>query len=78
MSKTAIKAIHKAISDLEVMIEDLNIKATDWRNWFDEKSDRWKESEKGEEANNQITEFECAVGDLERAKEALENAKGEA
>lgn len=67
MRKGAIKKVARLAAQIEDIIEDLNEVLENEQCYFDERSEEWQESEKGDE-------FQDRLYALEEFKDALENA----
>lgn len=67
MRKGAIKKVAKYVSRIEDIVADLNDILSDEQIYYEERSEEWQESDRGEEFQDVI----CAV---EEFRDALENA----
>lgn len=67
MRKGALNRVKKYKSKIEDMIADLEVIIDEEQGYFDERSDEWQESDKGEEFSDRIYA-------IEEFKDALENA----
>lgn len=66
MRKGAIKKVAKYVHRINDIIEDLNEIISNEQAYFDERSDEWREGEKGEEFSDRIYQ-------VEGLRDALEN-----
>ena len=82
LNKAKVEAImlkvSNAKSDLESASMELDSIQNSLQESFDEKSDNWQESDKGEVAQEEIDRFETIKDTLDEAISAIENACGEA
>lgn len=67
MRKGALNRVKKYKSKIDDIIADLEVLIEEEQGYFDERSDEWQESEKGEEFSDRIYA-------IEEFKDALENA----
>lgn len=67
MRKGAIKKVARLATQIEGIIEDLNEVLENEQSYFDERSEEWQESEKGDE-------FQDRLYALEEFKDALDDA----
>lgn len=67
MRKGAIKKVARLAAQIEDIIEDLNEVLNNEQCYFDERSEEWQESEKGDE-------FQDRLYSLEEFKDALDDA----
>lgn len=67
MRKGAIKKVARLATQIEGIIEDLNEVLENEQSYFDERSEEWQESEKGDE-------FQDRLSALEEFKDELDNA----
>lgn len=67
MRKGAIKKVARLAAQIEGIIEDLNEVLENEQSYFDERSEEWQESEKGDE-------FQDRLYSLEEFKDALDDA----
>ena len=67
MRKGAIKKVAKYVHRINDILEDLNEIISNEQEYFDERSDEWREGEKGEEFSDRIYQ-------VEGLRDALENA----
>lgn len=74
MKKTDVKLVAAIIGDLEEKIAKLTDLRDDAQNQYDNKSEKWQESEKGEQAMEQIDYLTNACDGLESVKDDLENS----
>ena len=66
------KEINQQLSNIEDAKVALESFKDDQQNSFDEKSDKWKEGEKGQEAEADLESLQEAIENLEEAIEKLE------
>lgn len=62
------------ISKLEDLIDQLSIQRDDLQEKFDNRSEKWQESDKGEEMQTDISTLDDVISSLESAKDDLQNA----
>lgn len=67
MRKGALNRVKKYKSKIDGIIADLEVLIEEEQGYFDERSDEWQESDKGEEFSDRIYA-------IEEFKDALENA----
>ncbi len=72
MNVAGKNVIAKHLDSLDAAVSDLRDLIELAQNAFDEKSERWQESEKGEEAQEEISMMENALCELESAHSSLE------
>tara|TARA_R110002126_G_scaffold148490_2_gene294472 strand:+ start:817 stop:1029 length:213 start_codon:yes stop_codon:yes gene_type:complete len=65
--KAQVKKLQNLIESLEKKLD-----AMDWA--FEERSEKWQESDKGQDWLDQMNELENAIGELQMAKDTLETA----
>ena len=68
--KKEIKKIWSELVDAQAALEDLAVGAQDT---FDNRTERWQESEKGEEYSEMISALEDAAGSVQEAIDYLED-----
>lgn len=70
MNKAQVKKIKSMVSSMQEMLSDIETIKDQLNETFDGKSDRWKESEKGEKAQEEISNIEAI--DVESIIDALD------
>lgn len=60
------------ISDIESVTSDLEDQTGEWRDSFDDRSDKWRESDAGQEYEEQLTSVEAITEHLGTIKESIE------
>jgi hypothetical protein len=78
MKTTDIKMLNASIAEAEAIIEKITRLRDTLQEQYDNKSEKWQESEKGEAANTAIEELTGALDNLESAKDSLGNVVSEA
>lgn len=73
MSFKKTKEVAKHLGNIESAKEFFSSLKDTEEGKYDDKSDRWKESEKGEQKQQDISDLESAVSDLESGFDSLEN-----
>lgn len=73
MNKTQQKQAVKALAMIEEGFDIISELLGDIQGNYDNKSEKWQEGEAGEKAQEDISNLEDAVNDLESAKSHLEN-----
>lgn len=71
MNATQKKELKRIYGELETLQEAAQALATELRDAFDEKSEKWRESDKGQEADREADAAQSLVDDIERAKDAV-------
>jgi hypothetical protein len=75
VNKARRKLIEKLISDIENAISELDTIRDEETDAFDGMPESLQQSEKGDKAQEAISNLEDAYSSLESARDALENAK---
>lgn len=65
------KELRRIYGELETLQESAQTLATELREAFDEKSEKWRESDKGQEFEREADAVASLVDDIERAKDAV-------
>jgi hypothetical protein len=68
-NKKFVKELVEKLTDIASSLEQIS---TEEQDLFEEHSDNWKDSDKGDEAQNTIGEIETATGAVYEAIELLE------
>ncbi len=71
--KAALEEIHSRL-DGEELVKPLTDVLEDEQEAFDAKSDKWKEGEKGEEAQGALNDMQAAIDALEQATQYVSEA----
>ena len=69
------KTIDRAISTLEALETEIEEMRDDLQNGYDDKSERWQESDKGEKWQEVLNLVESAVDSITSAKDGLVDVK---
>jgi hypothetical protein len=71
------KILNAAFAEVEQMIDSLTRIKDDWEESIDGKSDKWRESEKGERQQERIDALTNVLDSLETIKDDLQTATQE-
>lgn len=65
------KQLSEHLSTLEQIYADIESIKDELQETFDNKSEKWQDSEKGEEASNQLNTFDECLQSIEESKEKI-------
>lgn len=73
MKKRDMGYLRRILPKVEEMVEHLGKTSADMQHAFDNRSAKWKDSEAGEKARDELSDFDTMLGAVEHFKNCLEN-----